>query len=56
MFPAFWNAIINRGLEQEKRLAALKTKVKRLLREKAANVDSQKGGEFFRLWIRRLLF
>ena len=42
MFPAFWNAIINRGLEQEKRLAALKTKVKRLLREKAANVDSQK--------------
>jgi hypothetical protein len=42
MFPAFWNAIINRGLEQEKRLAALKTKVKRLLREKAANAGSQK--------------
>ena len=42
LFPAFWNAMINRGLEQEKRLAALKTKVKRLLREKAGNAGSQK--------------
>jgi hypothetical protein len=42
MFPAFWSAIINRGVEQEKRLAALKTKVKRLLREEAANPGSQK--------------
>lgn len=41
-FPAIWNAIINRGLEQEKRLAALKTNVKRLLREKAANAGPQK--------------
>ena len=42
MFPAFWSAIINRGVEQEKRLGVLKTKVKRLLREEAANPGSQK--------------
>jgi hypothetical protein len=40
--PPVWNAIINRGLEQEKRLAVLKTKIKRLLREKAANAGPQK--------------
>jgi len=41
-FPALYNAWINRGFEQEKRLAALKTKIKRLFREKAANAGSQK--------------
>jgi hypothetical protein len=40
-FPALWNALINRGLEQEKRLAALKTKVKKLLRGKAATAGPQ---------------
>ncbi|MGA8481693.1 MAG: hypothetical protein WB696_27315 [Chthoniobacterales bacterium] len=40
-FPAVWNALINRGLEQEKRLAALKTKIKRLLRPTAANAGPQ---------------
>jgi hypothetical protein len=40
-FPAVWNALINRGLEQEKRLAALKTKIKRLLRQTAANAGPQ---------------
>ena len=40
-FPAVWNALINRGLEQEKRLAVLKTKVKKLLRGKAATADPQ---------------
>jgi hypothetical protein len=42
LFPALYNALINRGFEQEKRLAALKTKVKKLLREKAANAGPQK--------------
>jgi len=41
VFPAFWNAVINRDFEQEKRLAALKTKVKKLLRGKAANAGPQ---------------
>jgi protein subunit release factor A len=41
MLPALWNAVINRGLEQEKRLAALKTKIKKLMRENAANADPQ---------------
>lgn len=42
VFPAFWNAVINRGFEQEKRLATLKTKVKKLMRENAANAGPQK--------------
>jgi len=42
LFPPLYNALINRGFEQEKRLAALKTKVKKLLREKAANAGPQK--------------
>ena len=41
LFPALYNALINRGFEQEKRLAALKTKAKKLLRGKAANVGPQ---------------
>jgi hypothetical protein len=41
LFPALYNALISRGLEQEKRLAALKTRVKKLLRGKAANADPQ---------------
>jgi hypothetical protein len=40
-FPAFWNWLFNRDFEQEKRLAALKTKVKKLLRGKAANAGPQ---------------
>jgi hypothetical protein len=42
MFSAVWNAVVSRRFEEVKRLAALKTKVKRLLREKAANAASQK--------------
>jgi hypothetical protein len=41
VFPAIYNALMIRGLEQEKRLAALKTKVKKLLRENAANSGPQ---------------
>jgi hypothetical protein len=41
LFPALYNALISRGLEQEKRLAALNTRVKKLLRGKAANADPQ---------------
>ena len=41
VFPALWNAAINRGFEQEKRLAVLKTKVKKLMRENAANAGPQ---------------
>ena len=40
-FPTVWNALINRGLEQAKRLAALKTKIKKLLRQTAANAGPQ---------------
>jgi hypothetical protein len=39
--PAFWNAVIKRGFEQEKRLAALKTKGKKLLRAEAINDGPQ---------------
>jgi hypothetical protein len=42
LFPALYNALINRGIEQEKRLAALKTKIKKLLREQDANAGPQK--------------
>ena len=41
LFPALYNALINRGFEQEKRLAALKTKVKKSLRGRATNADPQ---------------
>jgi hypothetical protein len=46
VFPALWNAAINRGFEQEKRLAALKTKVKKLMRENAANAGPQEFEDF----------
>jgi hypothetical protein len=42
MFSAVWNAVVSRRFEEVKRLAGLKTKVKRLLREKATNAGSQK--------------
>ena len=42
MLSAVWNAVVSRRFEEVKRLAALKTKVKRLLRDKPANAGSQK--------------
>jgi hypothetical protein len=41
VFPAIYNALMIRGLEEEKRLAMLKTKVKKLLRGGAANSGPQ---------------
>jgi hypothetical protein len=42
MLSAVWNAVVSRRFEEVKHLAALKTKVKRLLREKAATAGPHK--------------